>query len=429
MNRRRPDGLGHPMRVAGLATAAVVVLAAAAVLVFDVLVAHRLTSQSDVRLSQALAHPPPSALAGLGSPSGSSILPARHDEPDVDDAPVFLWRVTSGSTVPVEEGAPLLPSRAWPHGAAQVTVTLGSSPFRLASTPVTGGWLVAGVSLAGERHIEHLLAEGELIALPVVALGMFLGSLFIGVTASRPVVAARRRELEFTADASHELRTPLSVIEAEVDLALRQPRDDDAYRATLARVREEGTRLTRIVEDLLWLARVDSMPPPPAGGDVDLADVVADAISRFSAPAQARGVNLESVTTGPDEALVTAPADWIDRLAGVLVDNACRYTPPGGRVCVTASVSGGRAVLAVDDDGPGIPLAERPRLFDRFHRATDVQGGTGLGLAIADSVVRSTGGRWSVGESRWGGAHMEVSWSAPQRVRRRPQPRPDAIEQ
>jgi Histidine kinase-, DNA gyrase B-, and HSP90-like ATPase len=104
------------------------------------------------------------------------------------------------------------------------------------------------------------------------------------------------------------------------------------------------------------------------------------------------------------------PPEWIDRLTGVLVDNACRYAGPGGRVRLSVAARGSRVSLTVEDSGPGIPAADRGRLFDRFHRATKQGGGAGLGLAIADSIVRSTGGHWRIGESSLGGALFEVSW-------------------
>ena len=94
----------------------------------------------------------------------------------------------------------------------------------------------------------------------------------------------------------------------------------------------------------------------------------------------------------------------------MLVDTACRYAGPGGQVRIRVLAHGSRISLIVEDSGPGIPKAERSRLFDRFHRATEHGSGTGLGLAIGDSIVRSTGGRWQVGDSALGGALMSVSW-------------------
>src|ERR1035438_553768 len=102
--------------------------------------------------------------------------------------------------------------------------------------------------------------------------------------------------------------------------------------------------------------------------------------------------------------------EWVAGLAGVLVDTACRYAGPDGQVRIGVEAQGSRVSLVVEDTGPGIGEAERPRLFDRFHRATERGTGAGLGLAIGDSIVRSTGGRWHVGDSPLGGAPLSVSW-------------------
>lgn len=221
---------------------------------------------------------------------------------------------------------------------------------------------------------------------------------------------SEQRLRRFVADASHELRTPLSVIEAEVDLALSTPRQAPAYREALERIGTESRRLHRIVEDLLWLARVDSAPPTPGDEPVDLPAIAEQGVQRFLPVAQAKGLDLSAQTDGDDHGLINAPSELVDRLAGVLIDNAVRYTPPGGAVRVGVVTSGNRVSLVVADNGPGIPAEERPYLFDRFRRATTDQDGTGLGLAIADSVVRSTGGRWRVADNPGGGAHVEVSW-------------------
>jgi two-component system sensor histidine kinase TctE len=145
---------------------------------------------------------------------------------------------------------------------------------------------------------------------------------------------------------------------------------------------------------------------------VDLVTLAQACTDRFRAVGPA-----VTADTGAGPALISAPPEWIDRLAGVLMDNACRYAGPDGSVRISVGVAAGRVSLAVEDSGPGIPETERPRLFDRFHRAADDGQGSGLGLAIADSIVRSTAGRWSVGSSAsLGGARMAVSW-------RRHQPR------
>ena len=227
----------------------------------------------------------------------------------------------------------------------------------------------------------------------------------VGLRALAPVEQSRRRQLEFTADASHELRTPLSVIRAETDVALSSPREAAEYRDALTRIQAESARLRQLVDDMLWLARFDSRPPPPGDEPVDLATLAQACADRFRSVGPAVTAD---VGTGP--ALISAPPEWIDRLAGVLMDNACRYAGPGGQVRIGVQAHGNRVSLTVEDSGPGIPAEERPRLFDRFHRTADHGPGTGLGLAIGDSIVRSTGGKWQVADSALGGALMSVSW-------------------
>jgi len=109
--------------------------------------------------------------------------------------------------------------------------------------------------------------------------------------------------------------------------------------------------------------------------------------------------------------MVIGSPEWLDRLLGVLIDNACKYTPEAGSVRVGVNNDGNRVRVVIEDSGPGIPPEERPRIFERFHRATTGHTGAGLGLAIADAVVRRTHGRWEVGTSaRLGGASVAVSW-------------------
>ena len=270
---------------------------------------------------------------------------------------------------------------------------------------------MAGQSLASAAKVQSTLLAAELVFGVILAVAVFSGATIVGLRASAPSEQVRRRQAEFTADASHELRTPISVIDAEVDLALNRPRDPEAYRNVLERIREESARLRRIVEDLLWLARVDSQSGPTEHTEVtDVAQVAEACVERFAALAAAHGVTMTLERAGNGPFVVHAQRDLIDRLAGVLVDNACKFAGHGGQVEVSVRDWGNRVDLRVDDSGPGIPEDQREAVFDRFHRATESVAGTGLGLAIADSVVRSTQGSWALGVSGLGGARMEVSW-------------------
>jgi signal transduction histidine kinase len=162
---------------------------------------------------------------------------------------------------------------------------------------------------------------------------------------------------------------------------------------------------------LLWLARVDDRGMEVATGTtVDVREMARTCTDRFQALAVTQGVNLSFDASEDGLLLLRAEPDWIDRLIGVLIDNACKYAGDGGRAAVRIGTAGNRIVLEVDDSGPGIPVDQRELIMDRFHRADEDHLGTGLGLAIADSVVRATSGTWLITESPEGGARMQVSW-------------------
>jgi signal transduction histidine kinase len=270
--------------------------------------------------------------------------------------------------------------------------------------------VIVGQSLDNVATTQHNVITAELIVGPILLLAVFLGAYTIGRRVGSPIERARQRQIELTADASHELRTPLSVIEAQTALALARDRDPEWYRNAFQAVGVESKRMRRLVDDLLWLARFDSTGQAPSSEPTDLGVLATQAAGRFDAVAQSRGLTLQ-VNVDPVSTTISAPPEWLDRLLGVLLDNACRYTPEGGSVEVQVGRRDGRVRVAVDDSGPGIPAEERSHIFDRFRRASDTPGGSGLGLAIAAAVVGASGGRWDVGQSAAGGASMAVSWS------------------
>src|SRR6202035_1216207 len=124
------------------------------------------------------------------------------------------------------------------------------------------------------------------------------------------------------------------------------------YRNAFVAVGVESKRMRRLVDDLLWLARFDSAGPAPSSEATDLGVLAEQATTRFTAVAEARGLSLR-IAVDPVSTMISAPPEWLDRLLGVLLDNACRYTPPGGGVEVLVGRRDGRVRLAVDDSGPG----------------------------------------------------------------------------
>ncbi len=395
----------HAAKVATGATVVVAAVAVVVALVVNLMIIDHLGSEVDARLSERLAD----ASRQVYRPSGAATAPAHGG--DLDDAPVFAWRVlTSGATIPEDAASPHLPSRVWSTGTT--TLPMAGSTFRLRAEPAQGGWLVAGESIARLDQVRNELLVAEALLGALLLLVTFAGSFVVGLRASAPIEEIRRRQAEFTADASHELRTPLSVIEAEVELALSRERDATSYQSTLRRISSESDRLRSIVENLLWLARADDdQREDRADRTVDLGALGEACAERFAAVARTASVTLVHHVDGPG-ATIRADAEAVDRLISVLLDNACRYAGSGGRVEMGVTHVEGQVTLLVEDSGPGIPEAERELVLDRFHRADERPGGTGLGLAIADAVVRNTGGTWSIGRSELGGARMAVTWRA-----------------
>ena len=400
---RAVPGSVHAVRVALAASLLIVLVYVGCVVILDALEARRLIAAVDTRLHERLAD------ASAGQPFGQA------GDDDADEAPVFMWLAAPRQgAVPLNPGAPRLPAAGVVTAAADhsATIQLHGRQFRIAAVRRESGILVAGQSLAEQGRIEALLRSGEILAAPVLFLAVFIGALVIGLRALAPVERSRQRQLDFTADASHELRTPLSVISAETGIALRAERSPVEYRAALSRIRDETKRLRSIVDDLLWLARFDSAPPAPKSEPLDLATVVSECADRFTAVARERSftISVGEVGSAVGAASLSAPPEWISRLIGVLLDNACRYAGDGGHVRISVPQRGNRIVLRIEDSGPGLTAEQEERLFDRFHRSTDDGGGAGLGLAIADSIVSSTSGQWRIGKSDLGGALFEISW-------------------
>ncbi len=366
-----------------------------------------LTAQIDQRLTESYRRLPPGGGRQPDSPYDPGSDPGRPL-----GLPLLVWTIERNGTVLASGSTPPLPPGLRTVGAP-VSATVDGTQVRIAGAPVGDDYVVVAQAMDLVGDAQRTIVLGELLIAPVLLAVVFLGAVTIGRRVAEPIEAARRRQLEFTADASHELRTPLSVIEAHTSLALAQPRDAAWYESAFLRVDRESRRMRRLLEDMLWLARFDASHPAPASEPVDLGVLATQAVDRFSAVAEARRLTLK-VQVPSTGAVIAAAPDLVDRLVGVLLDNACKYAPEGGSVDVGVAVDGGRATLTVDDSGPGIPAEDRARIFDRFHRVVATAGaadGAGLGLAIGDAIVRATGGRWSVGAAPAGGARFAVSWS------------------
>ena len=401
MTAARPHDVRRlSIRVALAATALVAAAYVVVAVAVVAIVTGNLTGQIDARLVDTVSH------AHEGLPGSGHYLPPPGARPG--GLPFLIWTIQPDGDVITDDAIPDLPV-AYRSVTAPTDATIGGVQMRIAGARQGGSYVVAAQTLDTVSQSQSTIVLAELLIGPVLLAIVFLGAVAIGRRVATPVEIARRRQLEFTADASHELRTPLSVIEANTSLALTQDRSEEWYRTAFGRVDVESKRMRRLLDDLLWLARFDATQAPPNTEPVDLGVLATQTADRFEAIAETRHLRLE--VAAPTESLViSAPPEWLDRLLGVLLDNACKYSPEGGLVRVSVAAEGGRAQLTVDDAGPGIPEGERSRIFDRFHRANDSEAGAGLGLAIADAIVRATGARWRIGASPAGGASMSVSW-------------------
>jgi two-component system OmpR family sensor kinase len=214
------------------------------------------------------------------------------------------------------------------------------------------------------------------------------------------------QQRRFTADASHELRTPLSVMRAELELALSRPRGDDEYRAILQRLRIESERLETLTESLLWAARHDAGKTDEKIVAVEA--LVERAVARIE-PIASPAVRL--VVDARSACFVRADAPVLERALVAILDNARRFSPPGGTIACTIDAVDATVDIRIADEGPGFTDAALRHATERFWR-DDVSRsgpGTGLGLAIATTIVERHGGTLSLRNGARGGAVVTIA--------------------
>ncbi len=280
-------------------------------------------------------------------------------------------------------------------------------PLLLALVAVTT-WLVVGRALKPVTRIreevdgitaEHLHNRVEVppSADEIAALATTMNRMLDRLDAS---ATAQRR---FVSDASHELRSPLATIRQHAELAQTHPSTTSIHELAEV-VSDEGLRLQGIVESLLLLARLDE-----GGGTldeaVDLDDLALGEVRRL----RAHGIEVDG--SGIRAARVEGDPRLLGQLLRNLADNAARHS--AGRVAISVIPQDSWVFVTVEDDGAGVPLDERDRIFERFVRLDEARsrdaGGSGLGLAIVRGIAAASGGTVAVDDSRWGGARFVVT--------------------
>ena len=203
----------------------------------------------------------------------------------------------------------------------------------------------------------------------------------------------------FTGNASHELRTPISLLRTEIEVALYRPRDGEEYRATLNRLHEETIRMTNLIENLLSLARADGGAEAMTLAPIEVKTVFERVERTWKTTMQLALIDFRVEMQSDNLALLGDPSG-ISRLLSILLENARKYTPPGGSVVLSANTSGARTAISVRDTGIGISAEDIPRIFDRFYRAEQAGDptarGSGLGLALAKWIADRHGTQLAV---------------------------------
>ncbi|SCG40442.1 Signal transduction histidine kinase [Micromonospora zamorensis] len=288
------------------------------------------------------------------------------------------------------------------HSAHVVrTILLVAFPLLVAVLAAVA-WRVVGATLrpveALRRGAEEITGRAGAGRLPVPASADEIHRLAVTLNGMLDrLESARIRQRAFVSDAAHELRSPLTNIRTELEVAQRLA-DRTDWTAVTTNLLTDTERLSRLVDDLLLLARLDEAPPTRGVGPVELGALLAEVAARYPSPPV-------RLTPPPGPLWTTGNADELRRVLANLVDNAVRHAYGSVVLAAEAASTDGRGsgayhLVTVTDDGPGIPVADRERVFDRFTRLDDGRarddGGAGLGLAIVRELVRRAGGSISL---------------------------------
>lgn len=380
-------------------------------------------SALDAEVDRALEAAVDAQAAALGGelPEGGDDDREEHEgAPAVADTVLLVLdpagaavRNVTGVTVPGMPDAGSIASAA--AGQDVRTISTPDGSVRILTRPVVEDGVLVGYVQGGFAMNLHDQQSRSLVVaiLLVGALGLLAAAAIAYVVTGRALVPIREgfeAQRRFVADASHELRTPAALIRANAEVLGREGLVAEDGRDLLADVIAEADRLGGLVGDLLQLAAWDETRLVLDTAVLDVAEVARGTVRGATALAAERGVSLR--VDAPGAAPARADRSRLVQLLLILVDNAVDHSPTSGMVEVRVRRRDDAIVLEVDDQGPGIPPADRERIFEPFTRLPGStrhgSGGTGLGLAIARRITEAHGGRIEAGTPPSGGARFSV---------------------
>lgn len=280
---------------------------------------------------------------------------------------------------------------------------------------VGGGYVLIGAVLAPVKKItrsaERITSHNLTDRLPPAHTGDELEDLSIALNHMiTRLDEAFQQNKRFIADASHELRTPLTIVRGELEAVLEQPELGADFRNSIGSVLEEVERLTKVVESLFALSRLDAGEAQAENIRFNLAEMAITTVEQMRLLADDKGVVL--CYNAPQPVLVEGDRARLKQVVVNLVDNAIKYTPKGGAVRLSVQAITGLAALDVEDNGIGIPSEALPHVFDRFFRVDKGRsrelGGAGIGLAIVQSICAAHNGRATVTSQEGAGSRFRV---------------------
>lgn len=220
--------------------------------------------------------------------------------------------------------------------------------------------------------------------------------------------SAQKRLQQFSSDVSHQLRTPLTAMSTQGQCCLSKPRSPGEYREVLGQMLEQADHLSKVIDQLLMLAKISASGAEPAFGRLDLAELTEGVFNEFRPYFEDRDAGLE-LRRSREGLWMQGNVWWLGEALRNLINNALQYTPDPARFRISLFSEADRVGVRLEDSGPGIPAALRERIFERFQRGTqEGDHGTGLGLAIVQEVVRLHGGSLLLEDSDLGGCAFSL---------------------